>query len=437
MVSALSLTLAIGNSPVSLTLGGYDPARFQEHNNDFTLNRDDGIPRVLVRGITVTPDEGKDTPDNWDSRETMLSSWNSSFDVIIDSTTPYLWLPNDICDQFADAFNLTYNSTFDLYTLTDNQYTTLLDEKAFSFTFVLSSFDNNDNFGDPYDVTGVVNITVPSRAFTGLLQYPFMNRTIAYGDPAIPYFMLRRGGNSTWILGRSFLQESYLITKFDEVIFKIHQARFPGAFDESNLVAIEQTANSPYPPPAELYGGLSKGQKAGIGVGAGLGIITVIAVALWCYKGRRQRRAYKRSGSAMDENGAGVPIIAANTPKSSFQHILSKITGWKASPKVGQGEKDEGKPSEAPNSQIYELPVPTAPAELDADDGNSWNGDTELGSNDSQQLSAYENARRKMDQQLQGPVPAYTPPADNVVPPRRPFMSLRLQDHTHPLCSCP
>ncbi|KAH6895280.1 aspartic peptidase domain-containing protein [Thelonectria olida] len=406
------------NTPVSLTLGGYDSSRFENHNNDFTLNRDDGLPRVLVRGIEVSADEGQGTPGNWDSRQTMLSNWNSSFEVIIDSTTPYLWLPDNVCDQFAAAFNLTYNSTFDLYTISDERYTTFLDEQAFSFTFVLSSFDNKDNFGDPYDVTGVVNITIPSRAFTGLLQYPFMNRTIAYGEPAIPYFMLRRGGNSTWVLGRSFLQESYLITKYDEVIFRIHQARFPDSFDKTDLVAIEQTTNSPYPPPAKFSEGLSKAKQAGIGVGAGLAVVGLLAAALWWCRRRRNKREYERSGSSIDENKASVSIVAANTPRSPFQRIVSKILRRKRSPSVGlEDDKSAEKPSEAPNSQIYELPAPIPPAELDGDDGNSWNGDTEMGSNDSQQLSAYENARRKLDQQLQGPVPAYTPPADGALPP--------------------
>lgn len=66
------------------------------------------------------------------------------------------------------------------------------------------------------------------------------------------------------------------------------------------------------------------------------------------------------------------------------------------------------------------MPAPIPPAELDGDDGTSWNGDTELGTDSSQGISAYEVARRKLDRQLQGPVPAYTPPTDGtVLPPEK------------------
>ncbi|KAF7546895.1 hypothetical protein G7Z17_g8114 [Cylindrodendrum hubeiense] len=407
------------NSPVSLTLGGYDEARFSNHNTDFTLGRDDGIVSPLVRGIEVVVDGDQKTPGNWDSRRLMLSSWNSSFDAIIDSTTPYLWLPEVVCDRFADAFNLTYNSTFDLYTVSDEQYASFIEEDSFSFTFVLSSFDNNDNFGDPYDLSGIVNITLPSRAFISVLQYPFMNRTIEYGEPSIPYFMLRRASNSsTFILGRSFLQESYLITRYDESVFTVHQAKFPDSSEEVVLTAIEQPDNSPYPPPATSRSGLSKAQQVGIGVGGGVFLTCLIALAVWLCKRRRQKREYERAGSSLDEIKSPASVVIAETPKSPLQRILSKIVRRKKPLKPAHGAvNNKQQPSEAPDSEIYELPAPIPPAELNGDDTTSWNGDTELGTENSHQLTAYQVARRKMEQQLQGPVPAYSPPADGVLPP--------------------
>ncbi|KAH7160288.1 aspartic peptidase domain-containing protein [Dactylonectria estremocensis] len=409
------------NTPVSLTLGGYDESRFSNHNTDFTLARDDGIASPLVRGIEVTTSGDRATPNSWNSSSLMLSSWNSSFNAIVDSTTPYLWLPDAVCDRFADAFNLTYNSTFDLYTVTDEQYASLTEDDSFSFTFVLSSFDNNDNFGNPYDLTGIVNITVPSKAFIGVLQYPFMNRTIEYGEPSIPYFMLRRANeSSTFILGRSFLQESYLITRFDESVFSIHQAKFPNSSDDIELTAIKQPDNSPYPPPAaSSSSGLTKAQKAGIGVGAGVLLASLFAIALWLCKRRRQKTDYERAGSSMDEKKGSTPDGMAATPKSPLQRILSKMVfRRKKSPKPAvEITNDKQQPSEAPDSEIYELPAPVPPAELNGDDTTSWNGDTELGTENSHQQTAYQLARRKMEQQLQGPVPAYSPPADGVLPP--------------------
>ncbi|KAJ4210331.1 hypothetical protein NW767_000599 [Fusarium falciforme] len=409
------------NAPVSLTLGGYEPSRFKSHNADFTLSQPDSMERTLVRGIEIN---GSVVPDSWDSESMLLSEWETSFDAIFDSSTPYLWLPDDVCDQFAAALNLTYNSTFDLYLIGNEQYREYSKADNLSLTFVLSSFDNNDNFGDPYNVSGVVNITLPLRAFVSLLQYPFMEETIKYGEPAVPYFMLRKAHNSTtYILGRSFLQESYLITKYDEGIFSIHQALFPeDSSSDPELVAIGQPNNSPYPPPfsGNSRNGLSKGAIAGIGAGSGVFVACVAALLGWlCYRRKRKSSAESATTSEDDKDLAASPVT--RSPRSSIMQLLSKLTrrgnSEHQTPKDG---KENEKVSEAPNTQIYEMPAPIPPAELDGDDGTSWNGDTELGTDSSQGISAYEVARRKLDRQLQGPVPAYTPPTDGtVLPPEK------------------
>ncbi|KAI5463125.1 aspartic peptidase domain-containing protein [Mariannaea sp. PMI_226] len=408
------------NVPVSLTLGGYDASRLESHNNDFTLNRDDGIPRARVRGIGVSVNASQDKPADWESQWKILSNWNSSFDAIIDSTTPYLWLPDDVCDRLADAFNLTYDTTFDLYTMTNDQYNSLLDENTFYLTFVLSSFDNKDSFGDPYDVRGIVNITIPSRAFIGQLQYPFMNGTIAYGEPAIPYFMLRRAGNSTRILGRSFLQESYLITKYDEALFRIHQARFPTSYNSSqkDLIPIVQAANSPYPPPKKSSLRLSKGKRVGIAFGAGLALAGVATVIVWLCTQHRKKGSYETAKPSIEQTQATTPATTTDIPKSPFHRMLSMIVKRKGSPRAdSMSESETQKLAEAPNSQIYELPAPVLPAELDGASEALWNENIELELNSSQQVTTYEAACRRIDQQLRGPVPAYTPPPNGILPP--------------------
>ncbi|KAF5016523.1 hypothetical protein F66182_11770, partial [Fusarium sp. NRRL 66182] len=431
--SALFVTLIsrqvlirIGNAPVSLTLGGVETSRFQPHDNIFALTQEDNLERPLVRGIEIAPAEGQDAPDSWDSSSLLLSQWNSSFYGLIDSTTPYLWLPDDICDQFAQALGLTYNSTFDLYTLDNDQYRQYSSDGSFNLTFMLSSFDDNDNFGDPYRVSGIVNITLPLRAFVGLLQYPFMQDMIHYGDPAIPYFMLRKAHNSTtYILGRAFLQESYLITRYDEGVFSIHQALFPEQpLADAELDAIEQPDNSPYPPPHKDRSseGLSTGQMAGIGVGVGVGIFVACATALavWLYCRRKRKRSAENSRSPTDDQTL-TPKTAASSPKSPLSQLFSRIIGRKNSSRHAEGQDgDKEKVVEAPDNQIHEMSAPLPPAELDGDDGLSLNGDTELGTDSSQNISAYEAARRKMERQLQGPVPTYTPLADGAeLPPEK------------------
>lgn len=400
-----------------MTLGGVETPRFKKHDNVFTLSQEDNLERPMVRGIQITPAEGQDVPGSWESQQPLLSQWNSSFFAIIDSSTPYLWLPDEACDQFAQALNLTYNSTFELYTISDDQYRDYTNDESFELTFVLSSFDDNDNFGDPYNVPGIVNITIPLRAFVGLLQYPFMPDTIQYGDPAIPYFMLRKAKNSgSYILGRSFLQESYLITKYDEGVFSIHQALFPDEpSTNSELTAIEQSDNSPYPPPyAEDEGGLSDGQVIGIGVGVGLGVFVVCAAILfvWLYFRRKRKRAAKGNNPPA-ENQDLTPNSGSRSPKSPLVILFSKILGRNCSTQqAGNGTNSREKVAEAPDTQIHEMSAPLPVAELDGDDGMSWNDDTEMGTDSTHNMTAYEIARRKLEKQLQGPVPTYTPPAD-------------------------
>ncbi|CAM1511228.1 Fc.00g087410.m01.CDS01 [Cosmosporella sp. VM-42] len=421
------------NSPVSLTLGGYDATRFVAHSNEFTLGQSDGLARPLVRGIEVTTG-GQDRPETWDSGTQILSSWNNSFNALIDSTTPFLWLPDDVCDNFAEALNLTYNSTFELYT-TNNQYN---DFPEFSFTFSLSSFDNTDDFGGALDVPGTVNITIPSEALVNLLEYPFMNEAIAYGAPAVPYFALRKTYNSsTFIIGRSFLQESYLITKYDEGLFSIHQALFPNTpASGADLTAIKQPDNGPYPGPPAGNSELSKGAMAGIAVGV-IAAFTIVVIGIFCYR-RRRKNKNKDSGATMEESKDSSSLVAHDTPKTQVARILSKLLRRKKSPKSGQGAgKESQQPSEAPDSAIYELPAPVPPVELDGDDGTSLNGDTELGTGSTQNMSAYETARRKMERQLQGPVPAYSPPENGVMPPSEKTEDAANPDLPHPQAQPP
>ncbi|GAO18759.1 hypothetical protein UVI_02040810 [Ustilaginoidea virens] len=427
----------------SATLGGYDSARFAPHDTTFTMNQTEGIPRPLVRGIQVAAVNGS-RPAAWKSETMTLLQYNNSFTAVIDTTTPYLWLPPTVCDRFARALNLTYNNTYSLYTLTNDQYRQYSsDDFSMAFTFSLSSEDNRDNFGLPLHVPGVVNITVPIRAFVSLLEYPFMNSTIAYGTPAVPYFTLRRAPDDTFIIGNAFMQEAYLITQYDSGIFSIHQARFPAdAIGGAQLQAIRQPSNSPYPaPPNPSTGnGLSAGPIAGIVVGS-VALCSIFLLAFLCYRRRRQRQQRQRSGHRLDDGKDASSTLTPSPPKSLVYRVLSRTFGMfcrhrrtGAASRSGAGG---GNPFEAPDCQIYELPAPSSPAELDAldaggDDDYSVLGDTDLGTDSTQHLSAYEVARRKLDRQLQGPVPEYLPPTQMVLlpPEKMPIPDVALEDRT-------
>ncbi|TQV96080.1 hypothetical protein V2A60_003475 [Cordyceps javanica] len=405
------------NMPGSLTLGGYDAARLVDHDTLFTITQSDNSPRVSVRSINVYNGQ---KPNGWASSTNTLSTFNDTFMALIDSTTPYLWLPESLCESFASALNLTYNDTYKLYTLTNGQYQDYSSSDAYSFTFSLASIDNNDNFGLPLNAPGVVNITLPIKAFVGSLQYPFAKEAIKYGQPAVPYFMLRKAtGGSNTIIGRSFLQEAYIRTKYDSGVFSLHQAAFPPDPDTNlKLMPIKQPSNSPYPrpPPNKDHRGLTTPQMIGIAVGV-VAFCTLLVSALCCWNRRRKQKKRGEAAAKEVEAQDTSSTIAPDSPMTPVSRILSKIVRRKRSRRA-TAATDMSAPMEAPASEIYELPAPLPPAELAAynEDDDSILGDTEAGTDDSQNLSAYELARRKLARQLAGPVPAYAPPANGIMP---------------------
>lgn len=405
------------NMPGSLTLGGYDSARFVDHDTVFTITQEDNSPRVSVRSMSVY---NSDKPNSWSSSTNVLSTYNDTFMALVDSTTPYLWLPESICDSFASALNLTYNDTFKLYTLSNSQYQDYSNSNAYSFTFSLASIDNNDNFGLPLSAPGVVNITIPIKSFVGSLSYPFAKEAIKYGQPAVPYFMLRKATNGTnTIIGRSFLQEAYIRTKYDSGVFSLHQASFPGDPDKDiKLNAIKQPSNSPYPPPPSTKDrhGLTTPQMIGIAVGV-VAFCTLLVTGLCFWRRRRKQKKCSEAASKEVDAQDTSSTIAPDSPMTPISRILSKIVRRKRSRRATTTTQTRG-PMEAPASEIYELPAPLPPAELAAhnEDDDSILGDTEAGTDDSHNLSAYELARRKLARQLAGPVPAYAPPANGIMP---------------------
>ncbi|KAM0514197.1 hypothetical protein ACHAPE_007034 [Trichoderma viride] len=435
------------NIPVSITLGGSDTARYVPHDIDFTLTPQDNMPRALVRGIEASANNDTEKPKKWDSLISSLSSWDNSFTALIDSTTPYLWLPNAVCDQFADAFNLTYNSTFDLYTLTNEQYNAFGSSKSFTFTFSLSSFDNHDNFGSPLNVPGLVNITLPMQAFVGLLQYPFKHRAIKYGDPAVPYFALRRTQNgSSIVIGRSFLQEAYLITKYDEAVFSVYQAKFPQQpVADANLIPIKQPNNSPYPgPPTQASGKLRTAQLVGIVVGAIL--LCLLCLVSVCYLCRRRKSETKGDKTGPEEVNDGTSTKGSVTPMVSKHAKCFEFPIWNTfkSNKANLDatvatSKCEGVTESvfcelaAPTAPV-ELPAPMVPVELDASDGDidniSITGNETLDDNNIQNLSPYEVAQKKIERQLRGSPPEYRKSLRIVMPQEKANTFIASPTHT-------
>ncbi|KAK0722105.1 aspartic peptidase domain-containing protein [Lasiosphaeria miniovina] len=416
----------------SLTFGGYDTLRFVPHATTFSLDPENRIPTVLIRGITAQVTSLDKAPSgNWTSTSQKLLTMDSSVRAIIDTSTPYLWLPTEVCDRFAAALNLTWRDDLGVYVFSDQaEYVRYQSDTTLSFTFSVSSYDNSDNFGQPLNMPGVVNITIPPAAFAQLLHYPFKN-VIKFGDPGVPYFPLKRStkevNNNQYIIGRAFMQEAYLITNYDRGTFSLHQALFPEkASTTYSLKTIERPPDSPFPTPTATNstadpgsggGGLNPGQTVGIVLSA-FASGSVIGLVLWlCCRRRKKwkgKREEKRAKQA-EENKAKNNATDDDEPTSPVKRMFSIITGKKRSKKLKSPAMHEvdgtsSQPAEVSadvQHQLFELPVPPEPVELDSK--YVGDEDTDLGIDSVQELSEYEMTRRKLERHLQGPVPTYLP----------------------------
>ncbi|KAI6490887.1 hypothetical protein MCOR11_007325 [Pyricularia oryzae] len=423
-----------GGVPASLILGGYDPLRFQSHNVVFNLNPDSRTPQVRLRGINANTNDPTKPPPGWAGQlHKSLVAMNDSLVVTIDTSLPYLALPESICDRFADALNLTYNSTLDVYLFNGDQLTSpdsALGASRLNFTFSLSSWDNNNNQGKPLEAPGVVNITISGQAFTQYLTYPYRNLFGPY-DPGLGYFPLRRAKNvNEFVIGRAFMQEAYMITKYEERLFSVYQAQYPSnAASNYSIKSIGRPANSDYPafvPKPPSRPGLTAGQTAGVVVGVVVASVG-LCFALWLWRRQRKKAAQAKAPmSPSEKNGDelyqdGGSTLGPNEPAGPLTRFVSFVTGGRRPRRTGPAplshelDGSRAQPVEVGADaahERYEMPVPIEPVELDAThDHMAFDDTTEFGTEGSEHgMSQYEIARRKMQRQLQGPLPTYSPP---------------------------
>jgi hypothetical protein len=238
---------------------------------------------------------------------------------LIDSTVPHLWLPRPVCDAFATAFGLVYDSDTDLYLVNDTTHRQLRNLNP-TVTLILSAGQ-----GEP----GGLNVELPYDAFDLQASYPY------YQSPQ-NYFPIRRADNDTqYTLGRTFLQEAFIVVDYERSRFSVSKAAFNDR--DPSLVAIPaKDVDSSDPKPTSSPGGggdggsssssgLSTGAKAGIGVGAALGVLILLAILAFFLI--RRRRAKKNAApkelpadaNAEHKDGNGMTVTDDGTVAGKAQ----------------------------------------------------------------------------------------------------------------------
>jgi hypothetical protein len=181
----------------------------------------------------------------------------------IDSTVPQLWLPEDACALFETAFGLIWNDSLKLYLVNDTMRGRLLGENPV-VNFTLVSGEQS------------VNYTLPYSAFNLRLTYPFVNSSMYY------FPLKRASGSALNMLGRTFLQETYVTVDYERSNFSLYQAYPDGG--AAQIIAIPPPSEDTPPPdppvlpPSNKSGHLSTAGYAGIGVGTG--IVALLALCL-------------------------------------------------------------------------------------------------------------------------------------------------------------
>lgn len=231
---------------------------------------------VVVQSILYTP--GTNTPTTTQS----FTPNGIGFSATIDSSIPYLILPNDICNKFVQAFNLGYDRSKGIYTVNATSHNrNLLENATVSFRIGVST-QNNAKF---------TTIVLPYLAFDLQASFPIY-------DNATNYFPIRNSTNGKFVLGRTFLQETYLIVDYERANFTVAPARFADPMPKEDLVTIfnttyvqSQQGKSP------SGGGLSAGAVAGIVVGI-VAVLLILGILAFFYWKKRQNA---RARSLQDE----------------------------------------------------------------------------------------------------------------------------------------
>ncbi|KAK4546905.1 hypothetical protein LTR36_001637 [Oleoguttula mirabilis] len=294
----------------SLVLGGYDQNRFTHTNVTFPFYED--ISRdLLVNVQAITTDSGATDllPDG-------------TFAAFIDSTVPEIWLPETACTAFETAFNLTWNTDYSRYLVNSSQHAQLT-AAAPEVTFVLSPSATGDE--------SAVSVTLPYGAFDLQVQFPIVeNPNSSY------YFPLMRAANDTqYTLGRTFLQEAYLIADYERSNFTVAPCQWDATtLSSSDLISILTVNETLAEDKSGSSGGISGGAIGGVVVGI-VAVIAILAAILWFLR-RRKQGAKKRIAEleAKEAEGAAMDSHDSNNEQKPF--ISAPIGG-----ELGGGEIHE------------------------------------------------------------------------------------------------
>lgn len=258
-----------------MTLGGYDSSRFVSNDLSFNFAPDNERDLVVAIQKVTSSADGESDKD-------LLPSAVYAY---IDSTVPQIWLPEEACKAFEDAFGLTYDNETELYLLDSDTHTKLSDMNP-NVTFTLAQGLSGGT---------TVDIVLPYAAFDMQATPPYQGLV-----EQTYYFPLRRAANDTqYTLGRTFLQEAYLFIDWERETFNVSQCAWTEG-TEAHIVAVrsanDTAASDASNGSSSSSGGLGTGAIIGIAVGIAVAAVVAIIVAFFLWRRRRnaKRQAHEK-----------------------------------------------------------------------------------------------------------------------------------------------
>ena len=197
---------------------------------------------------------------------------------VVDTTVDELWLPAEVCDSMAEAFGLIHDSESDLYLLNDTIHAQLQEMNP-NITFQLGNTAYNNG--------NSTNIVLPYSAFDMQVSWPIF-------QPSTNYFPIRSAANSTqYTIGRTLLQEAYLIVDYENQTFSLSQAAWPDPLPSPQIEMIQPSNTASASGTSSAESSLSGGAIAGIAIGGA--VVVFIAVGVFIFFRRRRRRREHQS----------------------------------------------------------------------------------------------------------------------------------------------
>ncbi|KAL8719881.1 MAG: hypothetical protein Q9225_003178 [Loekoesia sp. 1 TL-2023] len=323
----------------SLTLGGYDASRFIPNSLTIPFNQQD------VRDLTVNVNAISAAFENGSQRSDLLQSRIAAF---VDSTIPYIYLPAEACKKFEDAFGIVWNEKVQAYLVNDTLHDSLVTQNA-SVIFTISNSTSGSGTS--------VDITLPYAAFDLVAEYPLVRNTTRY------FPLMRAANESQYTLGRTFLQEAYLIADYERRNFSISQCSWVEN-PQQDIKSISAPANGT---DSRVSQHLASGRVAGIVVGS-IVVISAVGLAFYFSVVRKWRTKRKRNEEEKsDGSGSPTELDVEEKPLEidGERHLGPEIDGYPprgpeldGNPFTGQeidGNPHPGSEMEASNAFAQEL----------------------------------------------------------------------------------